>query len=209
MENASMLPEDCKIIPSAGRLIMHPADRDLRIMTEQQRPDGPVTDDEDISSRVSFQNHFHLPHNALLGSKSGLPTPNANGRGGEELARHIFEFGCWQVARRGAVVLVCRFLHSDGEAQSRRQDLCSLERLRFAAGYDLGGARKPPSLCKRLHTLATDRTQLPQRYGNARIDLHLRMGQIANAVLHRLGSALRSWPRTGLGINAEIGIAYC
>src|SRR5262245_19362216 len=184
MQHASIVPEKSKVVPAAGGLITRPADREFGVVAEQQRPNGPVTDDEDISSRLSLQNCLHLPHNALLSSKSGLPAPNADGRAGEERVRHDFKFGWWQVARRGAVVLVRRFPHRDDKTQGCRQDFSSLERLRFAANNDFGSARWPSGLCECMHALATDRTRGPQGYGNARIDLHLRMGQIANAVLH-------------------------
>src|SRR5262249_25722756 len=99
MEHVSIVPEESKVVPTATELILRPADRDLQIVAEQQRPNGPVADDEDISSRLCFQNCLHLPHDASLSGKRGLPAPNANSWAGKERTRHDFKFGCWQVAR--------------------------------------------------------------------------------------------------------------
>jgi len=99
MQHVSIVPQESKVVPTATELILRPADRDLQIVAEQQRPNGPVADNEDISLRLSFQNRLYLPHDASLGGKRGLPASNADGRRSKECARHDFKFGCWQVAR--------------------------------------------------------------------------------------------------------------
>ncbi len=100
----------------------------------------------------------------------------------EELIRDLLELGGLQEAGRGAIVFMHGIADFDHEAEWACDDLGGLDRLALAAGDDLRGARKPARSRYRLGPRASNRAQAPLRHRNVGIDLHLRVGEIADDV---------------------------
>jgi hypothetical protein len=87
MENPAALSAECETIAAAGRLVVETINLRAGIVAEWKRPDGAVTDEEDIARPVPAQDLFGLVQNPPLRIDRALPASDAGKRMLEELVR--------------------------------------------------------------------------------------------------------------------------
>ena len=78
--------------PATG-LIVHPADWNARVVTEQERSNRAVAHEQDIALLLSFEHAFDLTNNTGLRVNGTLPTSNALIWLCEEFISRTFELG--------------------------------------------------------------------------------------------------------------------
>ena len=184
LDATAILGEREEVTTTAGRLVMGSLNRKSAIMTIQECTNTPVTDKKHIARSVSGQDVFDLANNAQLGIDRSLPSPNADVGLREKLIGDGLELVRHQEAGRRSIVFMHRFPNLDVEVQFCGNDLGGLDRLPLAAGVDLRRPREPSVACDGFRACSSDLTQAPGRHRNDRIDLDLRMGQIAYEICH-------------------------
>src|SRR2546423_1366633 len=179
MLHVAVLLGKCKEAAAAGRLVIGPVDRNTRIVAVQQGADATMADEEDLARFIASQDMFDLADDARLGVDRTLPAPNADLGLGKKPVGDCLKLVRNQEAGCRSIILVRRLPNLYGDVQPGGNDLSCLDRLSLGAGDDLRCARKSPGARDRLHTSSSDLAQAPGWNGDRRINVHLRMGQIA------------------------------
>jgi hypothetical protein len=176
---AAALLGECEEAAAVSRLVTGPVDRNTRIVTIQQGADATMADEEDVARFISSQDVFDLADDARLGIDRPLPAPNADLGPGKKLIGDCLKFVRSQEAGRRSIILVHRLPNLYGDIQPGGNDLGCLDRLSLAARDNLCRARKLPRAPHPLRANSSDLAQAPGRDRDRRINVHLRMGEIA------------------------------
>jgi len=179
MPYAALLPGECEKAATAGGLIISSVDRNTRIVAIQQGADATMADEEDVARSISSQDVLDLPDDTRLGVNRPLPAPNADLGLGKELVGNRLKLVRNQEAGCRSIILVHRFPNLDDDVQPGGNDFGCFDRLSLAAGNNLRCASKLPPAPDRLRARSSDLAQAPGWDGDGRINIHLRMGEVA------------------------------
>ncbi len=93
MQDLTRVSREGKDVSAAGGLIVDAIDGIAGSVTEQQRADGAVADEENITRPIAREHFFGLANDARLRVDGALPAACAEIRPREELIGDLFELG--------------------------------------------------------------------------------------------------------------------
>lgn len=184
MENAPRFLRQGKELAPAGGLVVSPADRNSRVVAEQESTNRAVSDEQHVTLNVSRQDDFHLADNARLRIYCPLPAPDARCGLSKELIGDSFELGGWKIARRRSIILMHGLADFQRYAQRGGDGLCRLDGFFLSTRNDLGGRCKEGGAGEAQGAGVPYIAQAPKRHGSCRINFYLGVGEIANVTIH-------------------------
>jgi hypothetical protein len=208
MQHATAFFGECEAMTAAGRLIMDSINRKTGKMTEQKGTNGTVANEDHITQSVSSQDVFDLPDNPRLSIDRPLPAPNADEWLRKKLIRHCLKLAWRQETCSRSIILVHRVPYLYIDVQFRCDDLGCLNRLSFSARDDLRCTRQLCCACQGFRARFPDVTQTPGRNRRRRINLDLRMGEVAYEACHGRNDGPTRACRQ-LALRVEMGMSAC